>query len=431
MRTLVTPLFIALARLHLWRYRPQIIGVTGNVGKSSTKEAIGAVMSSTRRVRVGKGNLNTELGIALNILGDWGEAYYESSGNPFFWMKVFVWGCWGLVRNASYPDILVLEYGADAPGNIRDLVRLFPPHVGVVTAIGDIPVHIEFFDGKEAVAQEKAHLVSGLPAAGHAILNHDDPLVFDMKEKTKAHIRTYGFHEHAGVRVGGVEIVYDDRGVPTGTRFKIHHGPNAYVPVLIEGWLGASQAYSSAAATAVGLIYGMHLIDIAEALSQRYRGPKGRLRLLQGIRSSTVIDDTYNAAPLSTQLALETLHEVKAPRRIAVLGDMLELGEHTIPAHQAVGNLAAQIADVCVFVGPRMKFAYEAALNQKLKESLLWFGTSSEAIDAVAALLREGDVAVVKGSQGMRMEKIVAGLLAEPGQAAMYLVRHSSAWLAR
>src|SRR3989344_1005462 len=213
-----------LARMYLRRFKPTIVAVTGNVGKTSTKEAIAAVLSSVKSVRSGKGNLNNEFGVPLTILGDWMDEYYEVGPNPSFWIKVLWLSFLKFLFIKNYPEVLVLEYGADKPKDIRKLCRKFKPHISVVTAVGDIPVHVEFFQSKEALAKEKAELVKCLEATDHAVLNYDDLAVLDMKEKTKAHVHTFGFGlpdqgESADVRVSDFHLRSNDEGRPQGVSF--------------------------------------------------------------------------------------------------------------------------------------------------------------------------------------------------------------------
>ena len=413
----------------MWRFKPMIIAITGNVGKTSTKEAIAAVLSSTKKVRSGKGNLNNEFGVPLAIIGGFDEEYYEQGSSPWFWFKVVVVGCWLLVVGRNYPEILVLEYGADKPGDIKRLVKKFKPHIGVVTAVGEIPVHVEFFSGPEAVAREKSKLVEVLEATDYAILNSDDDIVLDMKKRTKATALTYGFGEGAEIRISNFSYKTDNN-IPLGISFKLHYGPNSFVPVNVIGSLGPSQAYAAAAAAAAGIAIDMNLVEISDALSH-YNGPKGRLKILAGIKRSWLIDDTYNASPASTRLALSALRELPAKRRIAVLGDMLELGKYSVQAHQTVGDLVDGFVDILVCVGARAKFIADSAANQMPKGNIFAFDTADMAKRKVQELVKEGDLILIKGSQGMRMERIVEEIMAEPLRKKELLVRQSKKWLSK
>lgn len=425
-----------IAKMYLWRYKPQIVAITGNVGKTSTKEAIAAVLSRIKRVRSGKGNLNNEFGVPLTIIGNWADDYYEAGNTFFFWLRVLMVSPFGLIFQRNYPEILVLEYGADKPGDIKRLATKFRPHIGVVTAVGEVPVHVEYFSGPEDVAKEKGRLIEALSDSGFAVLNFDDLAVLEMKERTKAKVFTYGFGDGAKVRISNLES-WLENGIPEGVSFKINYD-DSFVPFKLSRSLGKSQGYAATAAATVGSILGMNLVDISEALSE-YQGPRGRLKILKGIKNSTIIDDTYNASPLSTHLALETLRDLPLPassagapgRRIAILGDMLELGKYTIDAHKEAGNMAGSFVDLLICVGSRAKFIADSATNQMPAGNIHTFETSDEAKLKVKELIREGDLVLVKGSQGIRMEKIVEEIMAEPKKKKDLLVRQGKKWLSK
>ncbi len=425
LRSILSKILSVLAHAYLWRYRPMIIGITGNVGKTSTKEAIAAVAGSARRVRASSGNLNNEIGLPLSIIGDWSSEYYDRGSSLLFWLKVFLKGIAGLITDTSYPEILIIEYGADRPGDIKRLASQFHPHIAVVTAIGDIPVHVEYFNGPDAVATEKSNLIKALSPQGYAVLNRDDARVLHMQTSTKAQVWTYGSDPESRVYVSSFELLIENE-KPVGVVFKLHHA-SRFVPVKIYGSLGRSQALSAAAAEAVGIILGLNLIEISEALGH-YRGPNGRLKIIKGIKDSLIIDDTYNAAPASMKLALETLESVPNGRKIAVLGNMLELGNYSYEAHQSIGNLAGEVADILICVGDKGKVIADAAGNQMPKENIYTFENSVQAKVKVQELVQPGDIVLVKGSQGMRMEKVVEEIMAEPENKKELLVRQSKKW---
>lgn len=435
MKTILQKILTVLAKAYLAKYKPKIVAVTGNTGKTSTKEMIAAVLfteggsasGGSYKIRMSGGNLNNELGMPLAILGDFAEEYYERGGTSGFWLKVILRSWAGLFFEKSYPEILVLEYGADHPGDIAKLAENFKPDVAVVTAIGEIPVHVEYFSSPEELADEKSKLVKALEPVDFAVLNHDDLAVLEMKEKTKSKVKTFGFGEGAEVKISDFDFKVGVDGAPEGVVFKIHHG-EGFTPFHVLGSLGKSQAWSAAAATAVGLIFGLNLVKISDALSA-YRGPAGRLKILKGIKNSFLIDDTYNSSPASAHLALETLKALPAQRKIVILGDMLELGKYSIQTHREAGNFAGTFTDLLVTVGTRAKFIAEAAGNQIAKENILSFDTSLEAAPKIKELIKEGDLILVKGSQGMRMEKIVEEIMAEPEKKRELLVRQSKRWL--
>ena len=407
----------ALARLTIWRYRPGIVGVTGSVGKTSTKLAIGVVLRGVRRVRISSGNLNNEFGLPLAILGDWTQAelLLVSRATPagtarfeklLFWIKVIVTSAWRVAaKSKHYPEILILEYGADKPGDIKKLLKIAKPNVSVITAIGEYPAHVEFYASPEAVAREKGRLIECLPVAGFAVLNYDDETVMNLEPRARARVITYGFEKGAEMQVARFENRVQD-GRPAGIVFKLNCGGNS-VPVHIEGALGRSQAYAAAAAASVGLIFGINLAKISEALGN-YRSADSRMQLVPGIKDTYLIDDSYNASPLSMHAALDTLRDLPAKRRVAVLGDMLEIGKYTLEAHEQVGRLAAESVDILFTVGARAKFIAEAARKEGMKRaSIQSFDVADDAGKPLQEIMRKGDLVLIKGSHAMQLNKVV------------------------
>ncbi len=411
-----------LAQLTLKRYRPFIAGVTGSVGKTSTKFAIYSVLKSSFKTRMAGGNLNNEIGLPLTIIGN-----YKETGGLFFWLGVFLRAFFQIAWTASYPKILVLEYGADKPGDIGYLVKIARPDMAVITAIGDTPAHIEFYESREEVVKEKSKLIKALRPDGIAILNSDDAEVLEMQTSTKAKVFSYGFTQGSYVRIDGFEN-RSEFGRPVGASFKLD-AVGSFVPVKLQGVFGEGQAYAAAAAACVGLAKGVNLVKIAEALGF-YEGAPGRSRLIPGLKDSYIIDDTYNASPISTSVALKVLAELKAPKKIAVLGDMLELGKYSNYAHEEIGKQVSQITDILVTVGPSAKFIAEAARQNNFpKKDIYEFNDSEEAKKKVRDLIEEQTIVLVKGSQAMRMEKIVLEIMMSPEDALKLLVRQYGKWL--
>jgi len=389
--------------LAIWtikKYQPGIIAVTGSAGKTSTKNAIYTVLKDSRRVRATSANFNNAFGVPLTILGDWKEI----AGN-FFWVKVLLVSILRLIFPMSYPEVLVLEYGIDRPGDMKYLLDIAKPQIAVITAIGDIPVHVEFFSSPEALAREKSKLIESLPAAGFSILNYDDEIVSGMRERTRSRAITFGFNEGAEMRISNFEQRMEGMR-PNGISFKLNYGGNC-VPVRLDNCFGKAQSYAVATAACVGLLFGLNLVKISEAI-RNYETPPGRGRILDGIKKTFIIDDSYNASPLSMSAALETLHELKAKRKIAVLGDMLEIGEYTTEAHEHIGELVPKRADMLVTVGARAKFIADTAIKKGMpKKNVHSFDTADEAKLPVQELLRQGDLVLVKASHSIGLEKIV------------------------
>ena len=392
-----------LARWTIYRYQPTVIAITGSAGKTSTKEAIYAILRNYYKVRRASGNFNNEIGVPLTILGGW-----EEIGGIFFWPKVILRALICLLnpRKSAYPQILVLEYGADKPNDIKYLLEIARPKVGVVTAIGEIPVHIEFYQDRETLIREKTRLIEQLSVSGYAVLNCDDPIVKAMETKTRGKIMTFGFSAGADVRVTNLEMNLDD-GKPIGISFKIEY-KGSITPFKIKGVLGRSHAYAAAAATYVGLISGLNLVQISESLLKNYKPAERRMNLVKGIKDTLIIDDSYNASPLSVREALVALGEIQNARRIAVLGDMLELGRYSPEAHEIIGALAKTRADVLITVGPRARFIIEGALAKGFdRNKIFGFATVNEAKKFIQGTIRKGDIILVKASRAIGLDKIV------------------------
>lgn len=419
-RDLLIYILKILAKATLWRYHPVIVGVTGSVGKTSSKEAIFAVLKNKFKVRRNQKNYNNEIGVPLTILGQ-----ETGEHSIFHWLKVFVLGALGIIRSKNYPEILVLEIGADKIGDIAYLVSFVHCQVGVITAIGEIPVHVEFFQGADQVAQEKATLIKSLDKNGWAILNFDDDRVKAMASKTKAQVFGYGFNPGLDLCASQLEQHLENL-AEAAVSFKVDYkGSN--VPIRLNGFLGAHQICPVLAAIAVGLVFKMNLVEISQAL-KNYQLPPGRLRLLKGIKNSWIIDDTYNASPSATLAALEVLAKTRG-RKIAALGDMLELGQFSEEAHRQIGAKAAKVVDLLMVVGERSIFIADQAKREGLAEDkILSAANSQEAARVLQELIGEGDVVLTKGSQALRMERITKEIMAEPEKAGELLVRQDEVW---
>lgn len=405
-----------LAETTLKKYNPGIIGITGSVGKTSTKEAIYTVLRNFRRVRVSSGSFNNEFGLPITILGAWSEEELELISRKYgkdenklkkilFLIKVILVSLGNLIFRTDYPDILILEYGADRPGDLDYLLAMAKPQISVVTAIGDIPAHSEFYSGPDEVAKEKSKLIRALSVAGFAVLNFDDEAVLNMKNLTSVPIFTYGFGEGAQVKIDNFEN-RSDQGKPAGITFRLNNNNNS-LPVRIDGAFGKVQAYAAAAATCIGLGFGLNLGRIVEALAY-YRAPSHRLKFLMGIKDTYLVDDSYNSSPLSMRAAIETIKDFSAKRKVAILGDMLELGEYTIEVHEAIGQLIPKNFNLLITVGARAKFIADAARKKGMNDKkIISFDTVDEAIINILGLLKSGDLVLIKASRGIGLDKLV------------------------
>lgn len=428
MRKILQKILKIFAKIVLAKYKPVIIAITGSVGKSSTKEAIYAVLEShfgKNKVRKNQRNYNNEIGVPLTICG------LETGGKSVFrWLARFIEIFWMIVFNVSYPDFLVLEMGADRPGDLKYLLNFVHHKVGVVTTVGEIPVHVEFFENPEKVAEEKKTLVKTLDKEGIAVLNYDDERVRNMAEGIDAKIITYGLNSKADVKAANYELKLDGNGNISELNFKLDFKGSS-VPAKLIDVLGNQHLYSVLAGAAVGITFNVNLVEIAEAINKIKPMP-GRMHLIKGIKNTLIVDDTYNAALLSMQAGLDALKVFHDKRKIAVLGDMLEIGKYSPEAHIKVGKKAAEIVDVIFAVGNRAGFIAEGAAQADFpQDKIFQFSNSEEAAKIVQKELREGDIVFIKGSQSMRMEKIIKEIMAEPQRADELLVRQDKYWLSR
>lgn len=409
-----------IARKIISKYSPKIVGVTGSFGKSSVKEAIFHVLSSGgKKVRRNRGNFNNELGFPLAIIGD-----FSHVGGILFYLGAVIKGIRVWLSKYDYPQILVLEYGADKPGDINYLVGIARPDIAIVTGISDIPVHVEFYPSPEAVAEEKSGLIRALSENGTAILNADDTLVSKMAEKTRAGTLFYGFSPEADFRVSQFSNRSSD-GAPLGIAFKLETVGKS-VPVVVDGVLGKGTAYASAAAAACGSIFGIPLVKTAGEMSSIEALP-GRAKVIEGSDGTWIIDDTYNSSPAALREALSALKSISAKRKLAALGGMMELGEHSESAHKAIGKEASESADIVIGIGEKGKELISAATERGKKTA--WFENSSKAAEGIKKMVREGDLILVKGSQSVRMERVVKALMKRPEKAGELLVRQYGSWL--
>ena len=428
MRNILQYILKILAIITIWRYRPLIIGVTGSVGKTGAKEAIYSVLNERFNIRRNIKNYNNEIGAPLTVLGS--DVSPETTfGGLLGWLKIFSKSLINIIYQRNYPEILVLELGVSKPDDMKYLMSFLPVKIGVFTAIGEFPSHLEFFSGINKLVEEKSLLIKSLPDDGLAVLNYDDSLVKQVGSDLSEKIKTtyYGFGEGADLRIENYELRVDDieKG-DFGINFKLDY-QGSFVPVRLIRVLGKHQVFSAAAAVGVGLFFNLNLVDISEALKDYYSLP-GRTNLIKGIKQTWIIDDTYNASPLSTESSLEILNELglkslNQARKIAVLGDMMELGVKTESGHRTVGKKAAEIADLIFTVGSRARFiADEAKQNGFSKDKILEFSKAEDAGLPLQQEMQKADIILIKGSRSMRMEKIIKEIMSEPEKADKLLI---------
>ena len=423
-KKIVTYILRIESRFVLWKYKPKVVAITGSVGKTSTKDAVYAVISGISYVRKSEKSYNSEIGLPLTILG-----CPNGWSNPFVWLLNILKGFWLFIWPHKYPNWLILEVGIGKPGDMRYTASWLKTDVVIITSIGDPPPHIEFFDSYKNLVEEKSGLIKTLKKDGLLILNNDDEAVSEMKVKTKNRVMTFGFKDGSDIKGLSDSILYTDKGVPEGLTFRIDEAGNS-LPVVIEGVFGRNHIYASLGALALSSCLKFNMLAAINSL-KNYNVPPGRMRLLGGINDSLIIDDSYNSSPFACKSALKTLGEIKAiSRRIAVLGDMLELGHHTEEAHKNIGKIAKENTDILIIVGPRAKKIKEGAIEAGMNtENIFEFLDSHEAGEFLKTFVQKNDFVLVKGSQGMRMEHAVEAILQNKKNKSQLLVRQDEEWL--
>ncbi len=423
----------------LEKYKPKVVAITGSVGKTSTRQAIFTVLNLHEGVRQSSENYNNEIGVPLTILGE-----VSPKRNIAGWLGVF-WRAKKLLweHDPEYPKVLILEVGIDEVGDMDYLMKLVTPDVGVLTAIGIS--HLAKFGTQENLTREKRKLVQAVRQGGYSLLNADNDLARQSASVAAGTVVTYGFRNGSDLVASDVTTTQrtlsdsqEERelaavGFPLGVSFKVQYqGKN--VPFYLHRVLGKHQILPVLPAIICGTIFGMNLVEISEALKQ-YVPPRGRMNLISGIKGSLIIDDTYNAAPDSTLEALKALKEMKTPgRRVAILSDMLELGEKTEESHRAAGKAAADSCDVLIAFGNASVFIAEEARAAGMDPKNVHYvteGAHDKIEQIIQNWIKKGDVLLVKGSQSMRMEKVVYKLMSHPEHAERLLVRHTPRWLAK
>ena len=356
-----------------------VVGVTGSVGKTTTKEAVAAVLSAGMETLRSEGNHNNEIGLPLTLAGL--EARHRCA---------------------------VLEMGMYALGEIAALCAIARPTIGVVTNVG--PTHLERLGTIERIAEAKSELVRALPDHGWAVLNGDDERVRAMAAATSASVLTFGVGAGNAVRARDIA----SEGL-AGVRFRVEATSAARAAGQAPRWdvavraLGRHAVMAALPAIAIGLVQGLDWEQIQSALLAQGQGP--RLTPRRGRGGITVLDDAYNASPASVIAALDVLQELSG-RRVAVLGDMLELGAYDEEGHRAVGRRAAAAVDVLVTVGVRAQRIAQGAREEGIDPAAVRRAYScDEALRIVEALLRPGDYVLVKASRSMGLESLVKALV--------------------
>lgn len=369
------------ARVAIAMHHPRIVAVTGSVGKTSTKDAVAAALaaSAAATVRKSQKSFNSDFGVPLAILN-----LKNAWNNPIVWLWRVIEGFFEMF-SFCFPKILVLEIGADHPGDIRSIAKWLPADVVVFTRMSDVPVHVEFFGSPEKVFEEKISLIGALKKEGTIVVNADDKKFMSAAQRSGKKFIAYG----------------------------AEHTDTKELPKL----------------AALSVCSALHFdMEKAKKALMSYVGPTGRMKMINGIKGSTIIDDTYNSSPIALESALHALSS-RGGRRIAVLGNMAELGGYSRRAHYEAGKLVAKSADILFAVGLSAKDFVRGARDAGMPPAKIYeFRTSVEAGKKLLQILRASDSVLIKGSQSARMEKAVKMIMLEKHLSKHLLVRQESEW---
>lgn len=422
MKKIVQFLLKYMAKMILWKYHPTVVGVTGSVGKTTTKDAIIHMLSPHIFVRGSEKNFNNEIGLPLTILG------CEAPGrSPVKWLGI---GCRFVMLflfRMHYPKVLVLEMGVDRPGDMRYLLSIVRPTIAVVTEISSS--HLEFFGSLEAIVAEKGGLVEAVSPEGHVILNADDIRVWKMRHRTQSRLIGYGFHKRATLRAFNDSVVCTDKGL-CGMRVKIQYDGKT-LPIRLKYLIAKHHLYAILAAFAVADALKINLLDVIKS-AQSFRLSPGRLQPIAGVNGSWIFDDTYNSSPSSALAAIETIAQIPFGRKILMLGDMLELGSEEVEGHSLLAKPIMKMKPAgIVLVGSRMNILRDVLVREGYGEkTVALFDDPVSAGKFMHSHSQTNDIILVKGSQGMRMELAVQELMADPTQAEKLLCRQTPRWKA-
>lgn len=396
--------FWAVRVLH--KYNPRIVAITGSTGKTTTKDAIYTILQNKddlgrELVAKTQGNLNTEFGVPANIID---PNFSGSVKDKYGKVSLTLRDIWRISLRAVklvlfrqfYPKILILELGLEKPGDIGYFMEFIIPEVGILTNIGD--VHLEYFDNKADLVKEKQNLILKVKPSGLVVLNKDDQFSSMMTKNISAKKVLIS-------RTGDADYKASDIGVSNSGLHFLASGSKGLVKISLPVY-GQHFVYTALTALAVGDYFGMSYQEIANKLVD-FKTAKARFERFD-FNSFTLIDDTYNANPSSVKSALISLEKLGSQRRkVAILGDMKELGSAYYKGHQQVGILAAKTLDLLMVVGEGGKLIMDTAINSGLDESKAVELDIKKAKDVIFSYLRNNDIVLVKGSRVIGMDKII------------------------
>ena len=427
------------ARLVLAKYKPKVIAIIGGVGKTSTRDAVYLVLSKKFFVRKREKSFTAELGVPLAIIGS-----PVGNGSLFQWLKNILFGLKLLVWKSHYPEYLILEIDSDKPGDLKTVSQFLKPDVLIVTAIGDTPPHVELFGSTENYITEIKFLIDAVIHQGTVIYNIDDSKTVSLFRGNSLKKISCGTSTESLVRGSDFSIIYTGDKVskePIGVSFDITY-KSVKNSVTILGSLGIHIEYACLLAFALGTDLGLNSLEIVAALN-KFISPAGRMKIISGIKDTIIIDDSYNSSPVALTQAVEVLSKVVSRgKKIAVLGDMLELGKYSAEEHRKIAGLLKDTAcpnddtvgrfSFVICVGLRARHISEELIKLGFQESkIISVDFSEEAGKELQKIIETGDTILVKGSQAVRMERAVEEVMKHPEEKGKLLVRQEPEWLIR
>lgn len=419
-RKVILKIITIEASLVLKKHKPFIVAVTGNLGKTTTKDSIFAAIKDLDP-HASQKSFNSEVGIPLTI-------FKEGSPNKDIkkWLKI-IWKGIVLIFQKDYPKFLVLEVGADKKGDIEQVTKWLKPNVTIITQFSEIPVHVENFKDRDELVREKQFLAEALSEGGILIYNSDCKDSQNIAENLKVpNVKKISFGKNSG-DYQAQNILSD---IKNSLVYSKITGFDKDIVLECEGVVGESPILCAIPGLIIADLLNID-IDTAKEHIKVMKRPNGRMRVLPGKNGSILIDDSYNASPLATEHGIKTLGSIKGDfRKVAILGDMLELGEYTKEAHLKIGAVVAKHAHILIAVGSRAKDIAEGAMQNGMGEGwVLCCDNSREAAKEAYNILEKNDLVYIKGSQGMRMERISKFLLREDYHPKEFLVRQEDEWL--
>ncbi|MHB1316233.1 MAG: glutamate ligase domain-containing protein [Minisyncoccota bacterium] len=421
-KDIVKKILILLSVQVLKKHKPYIIAILGSVGKTTTRNALYTILSKKYSVRKSEQSITTDIGVPFTLLG----CKYSVSTIEGWVQNIFV-AIKQTFFTKIYPDYVILEIDGHTKGEIGRLVEWLKIDLLVITTIGEIPAHVENFETPNMMREEYMLIQKALKETSNVVVYADDEYAMEIG-KTKYPTITYGSSLDADICASKYTVKYQND-IPVGISFSIIK-PVLDTPIIFKDTLGVHVVNATLATMAVLQTLGEHPFSMNNIFEKIPLLP-GRMKLVEGLKGSVIIDDTHNSSPVAVEELLSLFKKIKGKRKILVLGDMLELGRFSAEVHREIGRHCKGF-DMLVCVGMRAKLIKEGALEKGvLPESIFHFDMPEKAGSYLQNILEEGDIVAIKGSQNMRMERCVAEIMAEPQKKEKLLVRQSEEWLGR